>query len=370
MRQFIPIIFLVVFLGILAGANIYLSKRFAFYFDVRSTRYLYITFGFLTVFMIAGIIGFTNSQGFFANMMYVAASIIMGFLLYLLLSVAVVDLISLFVKSVPRLLGIAAVSLAVFITTAGIINAQYRRISEVDIPIKGLDREISIVHLSDIHIGHFWGPKTLQKIVTKTNALHPDVVFITGDLFDGKIRLNSNSLEPLKQLNAPVYFVEGNHDGYSGAEEVKQNLREIGVSVLENEVTHFNQIQIIGLNHMRADDGDPGMHGTGKKPSMRSVLDQLNIFPGKPTVLLHHSPDGMEYANQHDIDLYLAGHTHNGQLFPFNFVAGMVYKYNKGLHNYKGTRIYTSQGVGTFGPPMRVGTKSEIVFLKLKPVES
>lgn len=367
MRQIFPILFLLIFLGILASANIYLARRFSFYFDLRSTRNLYIVFGSLTVFMIAGLISTSNAQGVFANWIYILASIVMGFLLYLLLSVAVVDLVSLFVKSVPRLLGISALSLAILVTAGGIINAQYRRISKVDIPIKGLKSELTVAHLSDIHIGHFWGVHTLQRIVDKTNAQNPDVVFITGDLFDGRIRLNEESVEPLKKLNAPVYFVEGNHDGYSGAEEVKQNLREIGVTVLENEVTHFNQVQIIGLDHMRATDNSPGMHGTGHKPSIQSVLDSLNIFPGQPTVLLHHSPDGIEFANAHGVDLYLAGHTHNGQLFPFNFIVQMIYKYNKGLHDYQGTRIYTSQGVGTFGPPMRVGTKSEIVILKLKP---
>nr|WP_319511253.1 metallophosphoesterase [uncultured Draconibacterium sp.] len=368
MRQIIPWLFFIAFIAFLVGANMYLAKRFTFYFDIRKARYLYITFGALTVFMIVGIATTSNTQAAFGNMIYIAASIVMGFLLYLLLSVAVVDLVNIFTKSVPRLLGIAALSLAVFVTAAGIINAQYRRISEVEIPMKGLTNEITVAHLSDIHIGHFWGPKTLQRIVDKTNAQNPDVVFITGDLFDGKIRLNGESLDPLKQLNAPVYFVEGNHDGYSGAKEVKDNLREIGVTVLENEVTHFNQIQIIGLNHMRADNSQQEIPERRNRPSIRSVLDELNLFPGKPTVLLHHSPDGIEFANQHGVDLYLAGHTHNGQLFPFNFVVGMIYKYKKDLGNYKGTRIYTSQGVGTFGPPMRVGTKSEIVILKLKPI--
>ncbi|HYQ58264.1 MAG TPA: hypothetical protein VEP89_13065, partial [Draconibacterium sp.] len=146
-----------------------------------------------------------------------------------------------------------------------------------------------------------------------------------------------------------------------------QNLREIGVTVLENEVTHFNQLQIIGLDHMRPDNRSQDKQENEKRPTIHSVLDELNLYPGKPTVLLHHSPDGIELANQHGVDLYLAGHTHNGQLFPFNFVVKMIYKYNKGLHDFKGTRIYTSQGVGTFGPPMRVGTKSEIVIFKLKP---
>lgn len=367
MRQFIPWLVLIVFLLFLAGSNIYLAKRFSFYFELKTTSYLLITFGVLTVFMIAGIAITSNAQTAFANIIYIAASIVMGFLLYLLLAVLVVDMINFFTKAAPRLLGILALSLAVFVTSVGIINAQYRRISKVEILMKGLTNTITVAHLSDIHIGHFWGPKTLQKIVDKTNAQNPDVIFITGDLFDGKIRLNSKSLEPLKHLGAPVYFVEGNHDGYSGAKEIKQKLREIGVAVLENEVTHFNQIQIIGLNHMRADNGDQKMAEKRKRPSIRSVLDELNLFPGKPTVLLHHSPDGIEFANQHGVDLYLAGHTHNGQLFPFNFVVKMIYKYNKGLGDYNGTQIYTSQGVGTFGPPMRVGTKSEIVILNLKP---
>ncbi|MFV0590922.1 MAG: hypothetical protein ACK5M7_06020 [Draconibacterium sp.] len=94
---------------------------------------------------------------------------------------------------------------------------------------------------------------------------------------------------------------------------------------------------------------------------------QLNIFPEQPTVLLHHSPDGIEYANRHGVDLYLAGHTHNGQLFPFNLLVPLFYKYNKGLSDFKGTNIYVSQGAGAFGPPMRVGTISEMPFITLKP---
>ncbi|MCY1720647.1 metallophosphoesterase [Prolixibacteraceae bacterium Z1-6] len=367
MRQFIPIFILILFLGILASANIYLTKRFSWYFEIRNSRYIYITFGFLTVFMLAGIIVFTNAQSQFANLVYSAAAITMGFLLYLVLSVACVDLIRLTVKLKPFTFGILALSLAVLVSGYGVWNAIYKRVREVDITLTGLKHEIRAVQLSDIHIGHFWGPKTLQNIVEKTNALHPDVVFITGDLFDGKIRLNSASLTPLQQINAPVYFVEGNHDGYSGAKEIKKMLREIGINVLENEVTHFSEIQIIGLNHMRAGNSPRGTHRTSTKPTIQNTLEDLNIFSGQPTVLLHHSPDGIEHANKHRVDLYLAGHTHSGQIFPFNFIVPLFYKYNKGLYTWKGTQIYVSQGTGAFGPPMRVGTISEITLLNLKP---
>lgn len=367
MKQFIPILILVLFLAFLGWANFYLARRFAFYFDIRTIRPLYIGFGTLTLSMVVGIIFFTNAEGPLANLMYSTAAIIMGFLLYLLLSVAVIDLIRLVVKTSPKALGIAAISLAVLTTGLGVLNAMYKRVREVDVTIKGLTREITAVQLSDIHIGHFWGVKTLQNIVNKTNALQPNVVFITGDLFDGKIRLNKTSVEPLTQLNVPVYFIEGNHDSYSGSPEIKKILREIGVNVLENQVAHFDQLQIIGLDHMRADDKSNDIHASASKPTIKKVLNKLNVSPDQPTVLLHHSPDGIEYANQHGINLYLAGHTHNGQLFPFNFIVRMVYKYNKGLHNYKGTNIYVSQGTGAYGPPMRVGTISEITLFHLKP---
>ncbi len=316
--------------------------------------------------MIGGIALFTNSEGSFANIVYSAAAITMGFLLYLVLSVAFVDVLRLVLKLKPVQYGVFTLLLTVFISGFGIWNAVHKRVREVEIPLKGLKHEMTAVQLSDIHIGHFWGVKTLRNIVDKTNALHPDVVFITGDLFDGRIRLNSKNLEPLKKIDAPVYFVEGNHDGYSGAREIKKMLRDIDINVLENEVTHFSELQIIGLNHMRADDESMNMHTSSGKPSIKSVLNDLNIFSEQPTILLHHSPDGIEYANEHGVDLYLAGHTHAGQLFPMNFIVPLFYKYNKGLYKWNNTQIYVSQGTGAFGPPMRVGTISEITLLKLK----
>ncbi len=362
-----PLLFLIAFFGILIGANIYLSRRFTEYFNLGSSWYLYLAFAAITIFMIGGLIALTNAEGGFANLAYSAAAILMGFMLFLFLSVLTVDLVSLFTNLEGKTSGISALILALTISTFGIWNATNKRIREVDVPIKGLKNEITAALLSDIHIGHFWGVKTLQNVVNKTNAENPDVVFITGDLFDGKIRLSKASLAPLKELNAPVFFVEGNHDGYSGTKEIKQKLRETGVTVLENEVSHFNELQLIGLNHMRPDNRTVGMHASEKRATIKSTLNKLNIFPNKPTVLLHHSPDGIKYANQHGVNLYLAGHTHGGQLFPVNIITNWMFDYNKGLHDFKGTKMYVSQGVGTFGPPMRIGTISEITILKLKP---
>jgi hypothetical protein len=236
----------------------------------------------------------------------------------------------------------------------------------IEIPVKGLSGEIKVMHLSDIHLGHFRGKEYLAELVNRSLLVKPDYVMITGDLFDGRIELKLKTLEPLKKFTVPVYFVEGNHDKYSGVKEIKDYLRETGIIVLENELTMAGELQLIGLNHMQADKDTPSVPPNPTEISIKSVLTELQIDPDKPTILLHHSPDGIKYANDAGVGLYLAGHTHAGQLFPVNFINNLLFKYNKGLHEYKGTRIFVSQGVGTFGPPMRVGTSSEIVLISLK----
>lgn len=367
MKQVIPFIILLIFIAILVLANNYLARRFTYYFDIVNTKTMYYVFAAITISMIGSLAAFTNATSIFGNYTYSIAAIFIGIILYLILTVFVVEIINLAVKIQPLTRGIVAISLALIVSAYGIWNATYKQVRTINIPVKNLTEEIRVMHLTDIHIGHFWGPKTLTKIVDLTNKQNPDIVFITGDLFDGKIRLSEKSLEPLKHLKAPVYFVEGNHDGYSGAAEIKKKVRNTGVTVLENDVTHFGELQIIGLNHMLADNNAVNMHATETRSTISSTLDSLNINPQQPTVLLHHSPDGIKYANKHGVDVYLAGHTHAGQLFPINYIAGLMFDYNKGLHDYNGTKIYVSQGAGTFGPPMRVGTISELSLLVLTP---
>lgn len=206
---------------------------------------------------------------------------------------------------------------------------------------------------------------TYKESDAKTNAAEVAVVFITGDLFDGRINLFLETLAPLTELKSPIYFVEGNHDAYTGAKTIKNLLRELHVNVLENEVTNWGEFQIVGLNHMMADDSTYNMHAAVRNSTIEKTFQRLSINEQEPSILLHHSPDGIEYANQSGIDLYLAGHTHAGQLFPIKYFANMIFKYNQGLHNFNGTQLFVSQGSGTFGPPMRVGTKSEITLLRL-----
>jgi predicted MPP superfamily phosphohydrolase len=367
MRNLVLLLFFVAFLGLVTGANIYLSKRFSFYFGMTQINRIYIVSAILTVFMLGGIRIFTNSVNPLGHIVYMAASVLIGFAFYLILSVVLVDLIHLFVRAKPVLFGIAAMAMAAVVFSYGIWHAYNPKITTTEIPIKGISKEIRALHISDIHLGHFRGEKYMRKIVEAARGLDIDVVFLTGDLFDGKIRPQEEAISPLGQLEVPVYFVEGNHDGYAGPETIKQKLRKRGITVLENEVVQWGEWQIIGLDYMEADSPSYDSKALREGSAIRDILPALGIDPAKPSILLHHSPIGIEYASQHGIDLYLSGHTHAGQLFPVTFLARYMYPYYKGLYEYDGTRIYVSQGAGTFGPPLRVGTKNELAVVILKP---
>jgi predicted MPP superfamily phosphohydrolase len=365
-----PVIFLFIFflfIGLLVGANIYLPQRFAWYFGIGNTALLNIISVGITIFMIAGIIIFSNSISQTGSLLYRIAAITLGTMLYLLLSVLFVDLLHFFIQVEPRYYGIASISITILISIYGIWNAFNLKVTKLEIPVKGLVEEVRAMHLSDIHIGHFRGKDFLQKIVDKTNKQNPDVIFLTGDLFDGKIKIHEEIIEPLTRLKAPLFFVEGNHDGYSGVAKIKAMLKKNKIHVLANELVQWNGLQIVGLNHMLADHNSVNIHADGVRATIKSVLQILPIVKDQPSILLHHSPDGIQYASEKGIDLYLSGHTHAGQLFPINYISEWLFVYNRGLHNYNGTRIFVSQGAGTFGPPMRVATKSEITLVKLVP---
>jgi predicted MPP superfamily phosphohydrolase len=367
MKQLIPILALLVFLGFVVGVNIYFSKRFSWYFGISHISWLYVLFALGTVFMIGGLMVFTNSISPLGRILYLLSSISMGFALYLIMSVILVDLVHFLVKVKPVYYGVTAILIASVVTVFGIWHSYNLKTTSIEVPIKGVTDEMRAVHISDIHIGHFRGKNFIQKIVDITKRLDIDVVFLTGDLYDGKIKLNTEVIAPFEQLEVPIYFVEGNHDGYTDSRRIKQELRESGIVVLENEVTDWEEFQIIGLDYMPADSQAVDIHATLDHATIKDILPTLEIDQEKPSILLHHSPVGIKYASEQGIDLYLAGHTHGGQLFPVNYIAKLMFPYNRGLYEYNGTKIYVSQGTGTFGPPLRVGTRSELAVIILKP---
>ncbi len=242
--------------------------------------------------------------------------------------------------------GIAVLAVAAIASVYAMINARILYVTTVHIPATV---DMDIVQLSDIHLGSVSG-RFLPRVVEKTNALNPDVVLITGDLIDSAHRLDTAAVATLNQLNAPVFFVTGNHERYANIEKVMALLNTTKVKALRNEVVDFDDVQIIGI------DNENGV---------ADELRHIEIDPGKFSILLHHRPEGLEAASKAGIDLMLSGHTHSGQIFPFNYYVRRHFRYIKGLYKHKNLYLYVSAGTGTWGPRMRLGSKSEITLIRL-----
>lgn len=288
--------------------------------------------------------------------------------MFLVCVTLVVDAVNLFVKIPPRTFGFLTLGLTALLTIYSLWNAGYTRVYHVDITLPNLTHPLRIAHVSDTHFGHYWGKNKAEELAEIIKGEDVDFVVITGDMFDGRARLTADVITPFVELGVPVYFSEGNHDGYSGARDIKRLLTENGISVLANEKVEFKGLQIIGLDYLLPDNNSTdNFHGAMSRETMQSILPTLDIDPNKASVLLHHNPVGATYAAENGINLYLAGHTHAGQLFPATLMASVMFEYNKGLYKYnENMQIYVSQGTGTFGPPMRLGTHSELTIINLK----
>jgi predicted MPP superfamily phosphohydrolase len=244
----------------------------------------------------------------------------------------------------------------------GAWNAFNPQIKNVQVSIKNLPEQWKgkrIVQLSDVHLGHVYQTDFLAKIVKMTNELRPDVVVITGDLFDGMDGHLENLVGPLKDLQAPygTYFITGNHETYLGVDKSFSILDGTKVKILNDAVKDLDGLQLIGISYPER----------GQVKNLGQTIKMLpDYVVGKPTILLYHAPTGILEAKEAGVNLQLSGHTHVGQLFPFSIITDLIYKgYDYGLHTLGDYSIYTTNGVGTWGPPIRTGNTPEIVNITL-----
>jgi predicted MPP superfamily phosphohydrolase len=268
---------------------------------------------------------------------------------------------------IPRVrVGAAALLLAAGTTLVGGVSANTFSVVETEIALPGLDRDVVAMQLSDIHLGQHRGRKYLEKIVEATNQRKPDIVLITGDLIDSEAAFVPGELEPLARVSAPVYYVGGNHEKYVDAERAFALVKKYGVNVLRNQVVETHGLQLVGLDYMNADEDTFELHPSDDSRTIKSVLASLRLKGGMPSVLLHHSPTGVQYAGANGIDLMIAGHTHGGQFFPGTLVATAVFPFTHGLYRRGPLQVFVSQGAGTFMSRVRLGTSSELNLLRLK----
>jgi len=292
----------------------------------------------------------------FTRIFYTAASAWMGISFYLLFFLIIYAVLSLFFKVPRESSGILIAILTTVISAYAIYNSYSLKNSEIEIPLQGLKEDLRAVHLSDIHIGSIRNAGYMERIVHETNKLNPDVVFITGDMVDGSARLHKHTFKAINSLKAPVFFVTGNHETYEGLDEVFRVLEGTKLRILQDDMVEFRGVQVIGVGY------------SFERNNLKNTLSQLEIKDEKPSILLYHLPRELEDASDAGIDLQLSGHTHNGQMVPFNFLVKLMFPYISGLYEYQKTQLYVSQGTGTWGPPMRLGSRCEVILIKLKAI--
>jgi predicted MPP superfamily phosphohydrolase len=342
---FLSIILLISFV-----LNFYVLWRLCDLFKIKRGVIFWIAVLICSTSLIGSSILRSHFDNIISKVFFIVAVNWLGIMWLLFSTLIVYEIVRLFIKINSSTAGVAILIIVGLATICAMINAQLVRVKELVIPGNA---NLSIVQISDIHLGST-SEKFLQRVIEKTNALEPNLIVITGDIADGYSERTQKVLQRLKDLKADVFFVTGNHEMYAGAEKVSDALGRANVKVLRNQLADCNEIQIIGIDES-TDLQDVGW-----------TVERLNRDKSKFCVLLSHRPISPKVLSDMKINLELAGHLHGGQIFPFNYVVGLFGKYMSGLYKENGSYLYVTTGAGTWGPRMRLGSRSEIVLIRIR----
>jgi uncharacterized protein len=234
------------------------------------------------------------------------------------------------------------------------------RVDRVRIDLAKLPRSMNglrIATVSDIHLGPLAGRTHAERIVSVINSVDADIVAVVGDLVDGTVTELGAAAEPLREIRSRLgaYFVTGNHEYYSGVDEWVAEVARLGMRPLRNERLELEGIDLAGVNDLAG--GDTG------GPDFDAALADRD--PSRPVVLLAHQPVLVEDAARHGVDLQLSGHTHGGQIVPFNLIVRLEQPVVSGHGSFDGTQLYVTNGAGFWGPPVRVGAPPQVTLVEL-----
>lgn len=262
----------------------------------------------------------------------------------------------------PALVGAIYFGIFFLIHLYGTWKSWGREITKITVSVPHLPaswKGRKIVFVSDVHLGNVRGTRFMASIVKKIQAFDPYAVFIGGDIFDGPKCDEEKMVKPLKNLKPKhgIYYVTGNHEYFlPDIQHALTVLRNTGVIILNNEKVTIDGIDFVGVDYK----------SVNKTDAFKKVLDSLHIDRTKPTILIKHEPNDLDVAESAGISLGFFGHTHQGQIWPLSLFTRQIYKgFDYGLKPHGAMQVYTSSGVGTWGPPLRLGTKSEIVVVEL-----
>jgi predicted MPP superfamily phosphohydrolase len=245
------------------------------------------------------------------------------------------------------------IGLAFALLVFSVLNAYSPSVVTINLVSRKLTRPLRFVQITDVHIGSR-SAAFLDRVMTRVIEQDPDFLCITGDFIDAS-GIDEEQLSALRRCHVPIYFSIGNHERYEDLEDILNRLQRLGVRVLRTDTDSHGEVQLIGI-----DDHDHALQ-------VERELTKLEIDQDKFVVLLYHRPRGLAAAATAGVDLMISGHTHNGQIVPFNLVVGRVFEQTVGLFKEGLTHLYVSPGTGTWGPVMRLGSRGEVTLFEVRP---
>ena len=375
--RFSFLIFFSIVILIYLSSNIYLFVRGLQVFSINPTlkkSFIVVFWTLVPMFIFGSFLERTFSSAF-SEWVYRIGAFWLAFMLYFTITAVLIDLVRIsnyFFHFLPTFspimklrLGLIVVSLVSVIVIAGHINALWINVKEIPLTIhkkvSGAS-EIKILLASDIHLGALIGERREKRLLEIIREQKPDLVLLAGDLVDGEIApvLRKNLGRHIQEISTPfgVYAISGNHEYIGGIDKTLPYLKSIHIRMLIDEViTLPNGIQLVGRND----------HSAGKGSNAPKPLAELisGIDHSKPIIVLNHQPYNLQEAVDAKVDLHLSGHTHNGQLWPFNYLIKGIFELSWGYLKKENTHFYVSSGYGTWGPPVRIGNRPEVVVFKL-----
>ena len=253
----------------------------------------------------------------------------------------------------PAVAAYTLIGLAFVLLVYSVINAYTPSVVKVKLTSQKLTTPLRFVQITDVHIGSR-SSAFLKRVMKKVNGSNAQFLCITGDFIDAP-GIGEEQLSALRSCQMPIYFCIGNHERYEDLDDILQRLESLGVVVLRTATATQGEVQLVGI-----DDSE--------KPSqVKGEIARLDIDPQRFVLLLYHRPRGLTDAAAAGVDLMISGHTHNGQIVPFNLVVKRVFEQTVGLFTHGQTQLYVSPGTGTWGPVMRLGSRGEITLFEVQP---
>jgi predicted MPP superfamily phosphohydrolase len=373
------LIFFSIIMLIYTSVNYYLYVRGLQVFSLSQPmkRWYVAIFWTVVASFVAGMLLERTFSSVLSEWIFRIGSFWLAFLLYFLIAVVLIDIVRVinyffhflpvFTPVMKMKLGLSVVAVVSLIVVVGHINALWINVKEIPLAIHKKvsgPSEVKILMASDIHLGALIGERREKRLLEIVREQKPDLVLLCGDLVDGEIApvLRKNLGRHIQEIQTPlgVYAITGNHEYIGGIDKTLPYLKSINIRMLLDEVVTLpNGIQLIGRN----DHSARGWQGNGPKP-LAELLAESDL--SKPVIVMNHQPFNLKEAADAKVDLHLSGHTHNGQLWPFNYLTEAIFELSWGYLKKGDTHFYVSSGFGTWGPSVRTGNRPEVVIFKLK----